>query len=613
MKNKKVLDMLNLADDEYVIAASPQNAPKPTSDFRSKRTRAAMTCASCLLILLFGFVLIYNSIGYPYAKIARSLKSSDFLNGSYSNSISPEISFELGSANEYAGSATDQTYEEVTDNQVAGVIEEDLIKRSDKYIYYMHRSTRDEGKKPTLGIYSIEGENSQRVGIHEITGRYREYDIKVLGFYLSEDCTRITVIISYSYFHSEYNHTANTELISLDVSNPQDIKELNRITLLGNYVASRMVDGDILLFTKYNVNRSFDVYDPHTFVPHIDQGNGMEIITPDNIIVPDRITKHSYNVISRINEKDFTLKATVAYYSTYSNTVYISSDNIYLSHNYLVSTDKKAANYVTYTKNCTEIFKLSYSDNDLTPAGSVIVDGQIKNQYSMDEYNGILRVVTSTHERKADSQNASISADLYCIDINKMKIVSSVKQFAPQNETVQSVRFDKESAYVCTAIVIELTDPVFFFDLSDVENITYIHTGDIDGYSHSLVDFGDDLCLGIGVGNKKSTLKIEIYRKGASSVEPICSYEIESSYFPQNYKAYLVDRENKLVGLGIKLCNYKFDVVEDLYILLHFDGNNLEIVKSIEISGNPNNKRGVIIDGYLYVFAKSEFMVEKIG
>ena len=50
----------------------------------------------------------------------------------------------------------EENYQEVTDNQVQGVIEGDLIKRSDKYIYYLHQDR--------LAVYSIAGADSEEVG-----------------------------------------------------------------------------------------------------------------------------------------------------------------------------------------------------------------------------------------------------------------------------------------------------------------------------------------------------------------------------------------------------------------------------------------------------------------
>ena len=106
-------------------------------------------------------------------------------------------------------------------------------------------------------------------------------------------------------------------------------------------------------------------------------------------------------------------------------------------------------------------------------------------------------------------------------------MVAKVERFAPKGETVRSVRFDGDYAYVCTAI--QLTDPVFFFDLSDLSNITYKDTGTISGFSTSLVDLGDGFLMGIGVGSLSTTLKVEIYVEGEQGVESYCSYELENT------------------------------------------------------------------------------------
>ena len=140
------------------------------------------------------------------------------------------------------------------------------------------------------------------------------------------------------------------------------------------------------------------------------------------------------------------------------------------------------------------------------------------------------------------------SASLYCIDLAKWEVVASVENFAPKGEVVQSVRFDKNYAYVCTAV--QLTDPVFFFDLSDLNNITYKETGNIEGFSTSLINLGDGYLLGIGRGDSWSSVKVEVYRESESKVESVCSYEIKNGSYSQNYKSYYVNRDTGMFGFG---------------------------------------------------------------
>ena len=180
--------------------------------------------------------------------------------------------------------------------------------------------------------------------------------------------------------------------------------------------------------------------------------------------------------------------------------------------------------------------------------------------------------------------------------------------FAPPREEIQSVRFDKESAYVCTSI--ELSDPVFFFDLSDLDNITYKDTGTIEGFSTSLINLGNGYLLGIGRGESWSSFKVEVYEETEVGVRSVCSYEMSNTSYSTDYKSYYVDRQNQLVGIGITDNSYYNQASR--YILLHFDGYELVKIVNVPLDGEPANMRGVYIDGYMYMFGENDFEVKKV-
>ena len=269
----------------------------------------------------------------------------------------------------------------------------------------------------------------------------------------------------------------------------------------------------------------------------------------------------------------------------------------------------------------TEITGISYAGDGLEILGTIALEGSVKNQYSMDQYEGILRVVTSTtvsyfmetiYGEFASSTSSAVdrNVNLYCIDLADWTVKASVIGFAPQGEDAQSVRFDGYHAYVCTAEVITITDPVYFFDLSDLDNITWKDTGTIDGYSTSLINLGDGYLLGIGYSSG-NTLKIEVYEESEGGVVSVCSYE-RCVQFSENYKSYLIDRENDLVGLHIR----DWNTGETLYLLLHFNGYKLQPIAAVLAAGAVSYTRAFITDGYLYVFSSdsiNNFSVTKIA
>ena len=148
---------------------------------------------------------------------------------------------------------------------------------------------------------------------------------------------------------------------------------------------------------------------------------------------------------------------------------------------------------------------------------------------------------------------------------------------------------------------------MFFFDLSNLEKITYKETGTIEGFSSSLVNFGDGYLLGIGRENW-DTFKAEIYYETDKDVESLCSYTAKASY-STDYKAYYIDRKNQLIGLGLTM--QKGGVSR--YVVLRFDGYNLIEVANVELAGNNNYKRGVYIDGFMYMFGWNDFKVDDLS
>ncbi|MBQ1260728.1 MAG: beta-propeller domain-containing protein [Clostridia bacterium] len=123
---------------------------------------------------------------------------------------------EVGVPNEPTGDASgspDQSYEEVTDNQVEGVIEADIIKRSDRYAYYLYNGT--------VSAYSIAGSDSAKLSTVTLSANEGFYsNARGWEMYLSADCKTLTVILS---AREKINYrNSYVELISVDVTKPEE-------------------------------------------------------------------------------------------------------------------------------------------------------------------------------------------------------------------------------------------------------------------------------------------------------------------------------------------------------------------------------------------------------
>ncbi len=496
-----------------------------------------------------------------------------------------------GAGDQYDGVNSEQSYVETTDNQVEGVIEGDLFKRSDKYLYYLRPRTG------LLSVYSIEQEDSREVGTFQFSD-FTAYT--AIEMYLSADCKTLTIVFGV-YSNGDY-----IILTTLDVSDPENISQTNQVMFAGSDYSARMIDNDLLLTYRYYVNESsIDYEEPSTFVPVYGNGEELQPVDADVIYCPENPTSAVYTVVVKLDAVTLEKRDMAALFG-YSNTIYVSKDNIYLT----CSSNKTMED--GFRISVTEITGLCYSGEGLKRLGTVQLDGTVRNQYSMDEFEGILRVTTSTS--KFDEfwgQDGIITTliktayncNLYCIDLETWETVASVIAFAPEGEQVVSARFDGINAYICTAELSRYTDPVYAFDLSDINNITYKHTPVIDGYSSSLINFGDYL-LGIGI-NENRELKVEVYRETENGVEPVDAFE-RDCYFSTEYKSYYIDRENDLVG--IPLMDYQTWVTS--YVLLQFDGQQLNVVQEIEMSDSRwsvslPNVRADIIDGYLYILGNT--------
>ena len=587
MKKNDIFDAFESLDPKFVEEAAPninKKAKRPLA-FR------LIAIAACIALLVTGVVvgtLLLNRDGDQQDatdEIPERIKQ--YQDSEYFEVIRKfdeyyEYRANTPPVNIYGGVESHNV--KVTDNQTKGVEEQDKIKRTETHIFYMDEKW--------IRAFSIDGENSVEVGSCQVSSQTNN---EIL---LSEDGKTITVISHMNVIESDHG-VSYTDLHSFDVSDPENITKKSSVRIKGSCASARLVDKKLLLFIRYRP------YDPHinfskpeTFLPGIDKGNGFELLPDCEIICNERMTNAIYTVALVFDENDLTIEKNIAALS-YGGDPYVSEDKIFFNGD-----GSLAANALSRTN----ILAVDYSGEKFEVLGSASVHGYLKDKWSMDEYEGILRVVTTT----------KTSADLYCISLESFEEIASVKGFAPEGEIVQSVRFDGTNAYVCTAkkSLIVVLDPVFFFDLSDLENITYKDTGTIEGMSTSLIDYGNGYLIGIGskglVDWSAATLKIEAYKEAEDHVVSVCAYELDNTWFPEDYKAYYIDRRNQILGFGYSRRNPEVErSIIYAYTLLRFDAQNEEFVEliTVDLEGDQDNKRGVYIDGYMYMFGKNDYKV----
>ena len=487
---------------------------------------------------------------------------------------------------------SENSSQSIIDNQTSGIEEADIIKRTDKYIFhtYIH----------FLTIYSIEGEASKRVARIEWTQfiEDKKWGAKeASGIFISDDGKTLTILAQAHDVYGKQPYDPVMLVLILDVSDLEDIKCVRTVILSGAYKDARMVDDKILLFTEQFIR--YD--DPGTMVPETGDCGKMEKLPLENIFYPSEPeTRFSqYTTISLVDVKGVDETQAVSIFG-FSGEPYVSSDNIYMTRRFYERLDSSSESVMK-----TEIVGVSFGDGELEVNSTVTVDGAIKDRFSLDEYNGILRVVTNPV--KLSSVNDSVkmsdvvtlftfsSANLYCFDSVTLEKRAEILRFAPDNETVQSVRFDRDKAYVCTAEVSwNVLDPVFFFDLSDLDNITYTDTGTIPGLSTALIYFGDGKL--VGIGEEDGLLKLEAYEEKDGKVVSVSKHIENYTWYSKDYKTYCIDRENGYIGLKVKKSAQNNS---SIYLLLKFDGEKFEKIKTANIF--YQNERAFVADGYLYV------------
>ena len=374
---KKWFSVMGLADESFIHEADPN------LNHKKKGVAIKIVASFALIALLVGNMWLFWPHGSGIGDVSDYEDSAyypiitrlnDLMSVEYPEADNTDDAVDEGMVPEWDGSDADMgttgagsTYQEITDNQVNGVIEADLIKRTDKCIYYLDENV--------LRVFNIDKEKTRELGSFTVTEGFSKNSN--IEFYLSENGKIATLILDN--FGSGQDRCVT--VLSLDIDNPENITLSAKIKIRGKYISSRKVDGKILLFTEFKPSRNdIDFEDESTFLPQIDTGAGFESVMAENIILPDKILDTRYTVVLQLDEEGLRLNSTLAYLS-YSDKFYVSEDKIYFTRVFAEKGKVNTERDAVYSR--TEISVLSYSDN-LKSVGSFTVDGYVNNQYSKD-------------------------------------------------------------------------------------------------------------------------------------------------------------------------------------------------------------------------------------
>lgn len=266
-------------------------------------------------------------------------------------------------------------------------------------------------------------------------------------------------------------------VVSLDAANPKNIKENQKFEIAGYISDSRLI-GDSMYVVAYDDSycyRCGSVAETNVL--------SLDVSDPDSMSKVDELT-----FAERQDEWGWrrSLSAT--------------DERLYIAGPRYGSGAEPEGSII-------QVVDVSSGDGDMEPGDSIEVAGQINSRWQMDEYEGVLRVVSQPMWWRDNS--VPVVETFQIESSSELVALAQLPMVLPRPEELQAVRFDGTRGY---AITFERTDPLFTLDLSDPENPVQAGELEIPGWVYHMEPRGDRVIgLGFDQGNAEGSLTVSIF------------------------------------------------------------------------------------------------------
>lgn len=407
-----------------------------------------------------------------------------------------------------------------------GVDEADVAKTDGRYLYVLE----DDGD-----YVSIVDTKTNMKKISEIKA---PKDETIEEFYLIEKNKKVVMICSNS-SDDDYEdvtrssliskQTEGTQVVTYDVQDKKHPKKVGKVSQSGEYESSRISDGYLYLFSNYWVPENWKKKHPETYIPYVDDS----LMKAKDICLPDGMKGCMYEIISAIDLKHPDKIADSKAIFSEGGDAYVSNKNIYYYEEEWTGNGKQEK---------TLLRKLSYKKGKLAVVAQKTFRGYLNDSFSIDEYDGYLRMVVTRGKTNA----------VYVLD-QKLKLTGKITNLA-KDERVYSARFLGDTGYFVTY---KETDPLFSVDLSNPKNPKILGRLKIPGFSNYLHFYGEDKLLGIGMdvdkkGDVTDGVKLSMFdisdKKNVKEEHKYTLKDVYSTDVEWDYKAALIDVEKNIIG-----------------------------------------------------------------
>ncbi len=482
---------------------------------------------------------------------------------------------EAPAATAEASDAASSDYSQTNVRQ-EGVDEADIAKTDGRYLYILEDSGRE------IAIVDTKDQDMKKIASVDVGAK--EY---IQEFYVVPDRKKMVVICGRQaegtmmedplYTNGGIGNNGVTIAVTYNIQDPERPEEEGRVNQSGEYRSSRMADGYLYLFSEVYLWGEVVPGEPRTFVPLI---NG-ETILEKNIYLPPVSQANMYEVITSVDLKNPDKMADSKAIFSKGGQVYVSNKNIYFYE----------TEWGNWSGCVTTVRKVAYKDGKLEAKAQGKFNGYLNDSFSIDEYEGNLRVVTTIDETNS----------VYVLDA-ELETIGSIEKLA-KDERIYSARFMGDTGYFVT---FRETDPLFSVDLSDPKNPKILGELKIPGFSEYLHFYGEDRLLGIGMNVDEKTMITDGVKITMFDISDKTDVKEEDTYVLKNvystdvsydYKAALVDWKKNLIGFS------GYAEGGQRYFLFSYDEENgFSCNLEEDINGNGmRNPRGIYIEDILYV------------